>query len=128
MKRILVTGGAGYIGSHTAKALARAGCSPVVFDDLSNGHRAAVRWGPLVVGDVRDTDALARCMREHRIEGVIHFAGLIEVGRSTIEPDRFWDVNLGGVAAVLAAMRRSGVERLVFSSTAAVYASRASAG
>ncbi|MFN4040257.1 MAG: UDP-glucose 4-epimerase GalE [Brevundimonas sp.] len=121
MKRILVTGGAGYIGSHTAKALAEAGYSPVVFDDLSNGHRAAVQWGPLVVGDVRDADALTRCMREHRIDAVIHFAGLIEVGRSAIEPDRFWDVNLGGVAAVLSAMRRARVERLVFSSTAAVY-------
>ena len=120
-RRVLVTGGAGYIGSHTAKALARAGHVPVVFDDLSNGHREAVRWGPLVIGDVRDPVALEACMREHRIDSVINFAGLIEVGRSAVDPDKFWDVNLGGVAAVLRAMRACGVDRLVFSSTAAVY-------
>ena len=119
--RILVTGGAGYIGSHTAKALARAGLTPGVFDDLSNGHAEAVRWGPLVVGDVRDPDAVEACLRDHRVEAVVHFAGLIEVGRSVLEPDTFWDVNLGGTASVLRAMRGAGVDRLVFSSTAAVY-------
>lgn len=128
MKNVLVTGGAGYIGSHTAKALAKAGLSPVVYDDLSNGHRSAVRWGPLVVGDIRDADALGRCMRAHAVDGIIHFAGLIEVGRSAVEPDRFWDINLGGTAAVLTAMRRSGVKRLVFSSTAAVYGQPADVG
>lgn len=120
-RRVLVTGGAGYIGSHTAKALARAGHTPVVFDDLSNGHREAVRWGPLVVGDIRDRAAVEACLREHRIDSVINFAGLIEVGRSVHDPAVFWDVNLGGVAVVLEAMRACGVERLVFSSTAAVY-------
>ena len=87
--RVLVTGGAGYIGSHTAKALAAAGHVPVVFDDLSNGHAEAVRWGPLVVGDVRDRAELERCMRTHRIDAVINFAGLIEVGRSMTEPAAF---------------------------------------
>lgn len=120
-RRVLVTGGAGYIGSHTAKALALAGHAPVVFDDLSNGHREAVLWGPLVIGDVRDRATLEACMREHRIDSVIHFAGLIEVGRSVREPDLFWDVNLNGVACVLQAMRAFGIDRLVFSSTAAVY-------
>jgi UDP-glucose-4-epimerase GalE len=120
-RKILVTGGAGYIGSHTAKALARAGLVPVVFDDLSNGHREAVRWGPLVQGDVRDSAAVASCMREHDVSAVIHFAGLIEVGRSVAEPEIFWDYNLNGVASVLGAMRASGVGRIVFSSTAAVY-------
>lgn len=118
---ILVTGGAGYIGSHTCKALARAGCRPVVFDDLSNGHAEAVLWGPLVEGDVRDPAALEAAMRTHRPAAVIHFAGLIEVGRSTREPEVFWDHNLNGVAAVLQAMRRTGVPRIVFSSTAACY-------
>jgi UDP-glucose-4-epimerase GalE len=118
---ILVTGGAGYIGSHTAKALAAAGYRPVVFDNLTNGHREAVRWGPLVEGDVRDAEAVARCMAEHDVAGVIHFAGLIEVGRSVQEPALFWDHNLNGVAAVLSAMRGRGVKRIVFSSTAAVY-------
>ena len=120
-RRVLVTGGAGYIGSHTAKALANAGCEPVVFDNLSNGHAEAVRWGPLVVGDVRDAAAVEACIREQRIDCVVHFAGLIEVGRSVAEPDVFWDVNLNGVASVLKAMRACGVGRLVFSSTAAVY-------
>ena len=120
-RRILVTGGAGYIGSHTCKALARSGYEPVVFDDLSNGHREAVRWGPLVVGDVRDSAAVSACMRNHAVSAVIHFAGLIEVGRSVREPAVFWDHNLNGVASVLGAMRVNGIERIVFSSTAAVY-------
>lgn len=119
--RILVTGGAGYIGSHTCKALAQAGIEPVVYDDLSNGHAEAVRWGPLVQGDVRDRDRLARTMSDHGVVGVIHFAGLIEVGRSMHRPDLYWDHNVNGVAAVLAAMRDTGVARLIFSSTAAVY-------
>jgi UDP-glucose-4-epimerase GalE len=120
-RRIFVTGGAGYIGSHTCKALARAGFEPVVFDDLSNGHADAVRWGPLVVGDVRDSAAVSACMKAHAVSAVIHFAGLIEVGRSMHEPALFWDYNLNGVASVLAAMRVNGLSRIVFSSTAAVY-------
>lgn len=120
-RRVLVTGGAGYIGSHTCKALAAAGHFPVVFDDLSNGHAEAVLWGPLVVGDVRDRAALSACMRDQAIDSVIHFAGLIEVGRSVLEPELFWDHNLNGVAAVLGAMRTCGADRIVFSSTAAVY-------
>lgn len=121
MTRVLVTGGAGYIGSHACKALAAAGAEPVVFDNLSNGHAQAVQFGPLVTGDVRDSLALADCMRRHAIGAVLHFAGLIEVGRSMVEPSEFWDVNLNGVASVLASMRACGVRRLVFSSTAAVY-------
>jgi len=120
-QHVLVTGGAGFIGSHAAKALAERGLVPVVYDDLSNGHRGAVQWGPFVHGDVRDAETLTRAMTDHAIRGVIHFAGLIEVGRSMVEPEAFWDHNLNGVAAVLAAMRRTGVGRIVFSSTAAVY-------
>lgn len=120
-RSVLVTGGAGYIGAHTAKALHRAGITPVVYNDLSNGHRAAVQWGPLVVGDVRDRDHLVEVMNDYGISGVIHFAGLIEVGRSTADPAPFWDINVNGVAAVLWAMRETGVRRMVFSSTAAVY-------
>ncbi|RYG88983.1 MAG: UDP-glucose 4-epimerase GalE [Alphaproteobacteria bacterium] len=118
---MLVTGGAGYIGSHAAKTLWMAGYQPIVFDDLSNGHREAVRWGPLIEGDVRNEYALAQAMAKHEVCGVIHFAGLIEVGSSFVSPDRFWDHNVNGVAAVLRAMRRTNVRRLVFSSTAAVY-------
>lgn len=118
---VLVTGGAGYIGSHAARALWTAGYQPVVFDDLSNGHREAVLWGPLIEGDVRDTGALAEAMTTHAVRYVVHFAGLIEVAGSVVAPDLFWDHNVNGVAAVLAAMRGTGVNRLIFSSTAAVY-------
>lgn len=118
---VLVTGGAGYIGAHTAKALHDGGWRPVVYDNLSAGFREAVLWGELVEGDVRDVPALVEAMRRHEVGAVIHFAGLIEVGRSVERPDLFWDINVGGTAAVLQAMREADVPRLVFSSTAAVY-------
>ena len=125
---VLVTGGAGYIGSHTTKALAESGWRPVVFDDLSSGKREAARWGDLVTGDVRDREALVEVMRRHDVRGVIHFAGLIEVGRSVIRPDLFYDHNVGGTIAVLSAMAECGVPRLVFSSSAAVYGDVAADG
>ncbi len=118
---VLVTGGAGYIGAHTAKSLRERGFKPVVFDNLSSGFRSAVRWGPFVHGDIRDQRALCEAMDAHDIRAVIHFAGLIEVARSTARPDLFWDVNVTGTANLLAAMRANGVGRLVFSSSAAVY-------
>lgn len=126
-RRILVTGGAGYIGSHACKALAQAGYEPVVYDDLSNGHEEAVLWGPLVLGDIRDTARLTKAMVAHEVSGVIHFAGLIEVGRSMHRPDLYWDCNVNGVAAVLDAMRAAEVGRLIFSSTAACYGTPAHA-
>jgi UDP-glucose-4-epimerase GalE len=118
---VLVTGGAGYIGAHTAKALAEKGFRPVVFDDLSLGWREAVRWGELIEGDVRDGAVLERAMRDCAVSAVVHFAGLIEVGRSVERPDLFFDVNVEGVRRVLNAMRAVGVRRLVFSSSAGVY-------
>jgi UDP-glucose-4-epimerase GalE len=118
---VLVTGGAGYIGAHTAKALAERGYAPVVYDDLSSGSAEAVRWGPLVRGDINDEAALAEALTTHEVKAVIHFAGLIEVGRSTVRPDLFWAQNVGGTASLLGAMRTTGVKRLVFSSSAAVY-------
>jgi len=118
---VLVTGGAGYIGAQTAKALRAQGYTPVVFDNLSSGYRDAVRWGPFVHGDIRDTEAVCSAIESHGATAVIHFAGLIEVGRSTRRPDLFWDVNVTGAARLLDAMRRAGVPRLVFSSSAAVY-------
>src|SRR5579871_3404643 len=120
-ERVLVTGGAGYIGAHTAKALAEQGVTPIVFDNLSSGYREAVRWGPLVEGDVRDAAAVSAAIREHRPVAVIHFAALIEAGLSVSQPERFHDVNVSGVRAVLAAMRETGVTRLVFSSTGSFY-------
>ena len=118
---VLVTGGAGYIGSHTAKALQESGYHPVVFDDLSSGKRQALQWGEFVEGDIRDRGALRQALRDHNATAVIHFAGRIEVGHSTLEPDLFWDVNVGGTIALLMAMRDESVGRLVFSSSAAVY-------
>lgn len=120
-RAVLVTGGAGYIGAHAAKALRAAGYRPIVFDNLSSGHREAVQWGPLVHGDIRDAAALTEAMRTHKVGAVLHFAGLIEVGRSVSRPDVFWDVNVRGTGQVLSAMRAAGVGRLVFSSSAAVY-------
>jgi UDP-glucose 4-epimerase/UDP-arabinose 4-epimerase len=125
---ILVTGGAGFIGSHTAKALAESGFTPVVFDNLSAGHRGAVRWGDFVHGDIRDGRALREALSKHEVAGVIHFAGLIEVGRSMSRPDLFHEHNVGGVASLLSAMRDCAVARLVFSSSAAVYGDGPGAG
>jgi len=118
---ILVTGGAGYIGSHTAKALAERGAKPVVFDNLTSGHREALQWGPFVEGDIRDADALQAAFEQHSVSAVVHFAGLIEVARSVVSPDLFYDVNVNGTRVLLDAMRRAGVPKLVFSSSAAVY-------
>ena len=120
-RAILVTGGAGYIGAHTAKALAEAGYRPVVYDDLSAGHVEAVRWGELVRGDIRDTAALTAAMTAHGAEAVVHFAGLISVAESVRRPDLFYDVNVDGTRSVLSAMLDAGVGRIVFSSSAAVY-------
>jgi len=118
---VLVTGGAGYIGAHTCKALAERGYLPVAFDNLSCGFREAVRWGPLAHGDIRNRAALAEAMDAHEVKAVIHFAGLIEVGRSTVRPDVFWEVNVAGTTALLSVMRERRIGRLVFSSSAAVY-------
>jgi UDP-arabinose 4-epimerase len=119
---ILVTGGAGYIGSHTCKALAKAGFAPVVYDSLVRGHEWAVRWGPLEKGDINDRARLADVFRRHRPAAVLHFAGLIAVGESVQEPLLYHRANIGGTLTLLEAMREvddSG--KLVFSSTAAVY-------
>jgi UDP-glucose-4-epimerase GalE len=118
---VLVTGGAGYIGAHTAKALHERGFLPVVYDDLTSGFREAVRWGPFVQGDIRDPAMLSQTMEIHDVQAVIHFAGLIEVGRSVAKPDLFWDVNVAGTTTLLTVMRERGVGQLVFSSSAAVY-------
>ena len=116
--KALVTGGAGYIGSHTCRALAAAGIVPVVYDDLSNGHASFVRWGPLERGDIRDRDRLADVVRRHRPDVAVHFAGLIEVGQSVRDPLGFMDANVAGTIALLGAL---GDTPLVFSSTCAIY-------
>ncbi len=120
-KVVLVTGGAGYIGSHCCKALAEAGFQPIVYDNLSTGHRDFVKWGPLVEGDVRDEARLFSTIEHHRPTAVLHFAALALVGESMSHPGKYWDVNVSEVLALLQAMRRSCVDKLVFSSTCAVY-------
>jgi len=117
---ILVTGGAGYIGSHACKALAAAGHTPVTYDNLKNGWRDAVQFGPLEEGDLLDTDRLIDVMKKHRPDAVMHFAALIEVGVSVREPDTFWKNNVIGTVSLLDAMVASSVHKIVFSSTCAV--------
>ena len=120
---ILVTGGAGYVGSHACKALAGAGYRPVVYDNLSRGHREAVRWGPLIEGDLHDTDQVAAALQTHRVTAVMHFAAYAYVGESVGEPATYYRNNVGGTLALLEAMRRTGTGAIVFSSTCAVYGS-----
>lgn len=118
---VLVTGGAGFVGSHACKALARAGYQPVVYDNLSNGIRDAVRWGPLEVGDLEDEARLAEVVVRHKPVGVLHFAAFIEAGESVREPERFYQNNVAGTLALLRVMRAAAIDKIVFSSTAAVY-------
>jgi UDP-arabinose 4-epimerase len=118
---VLVTGGAGYVGSHACKALSRAGFLPVAFDNLATGHRWAVKWGPIEIGDVRDAGLLEALMVRYRVTAVFHFAALSLVGRSAERPIEYYDVNVGGAVALSLAMRGCGLRKLVFSSTCAVY-------
>ena len=118
---VLVTGGAGYIGSHACKALAGAGFQPLVFDNLSRGHREAVRWGPLVEGDLADRQRLCAALIEHKVEAVMHFAAYAYVGESVTDPALYYRNNLGGTLSLLEAMRKAGVGEIVFSSTCATY-------
>ncbi len=119
--RVLVAGGAGYIGSHTCKALARAGHLPIVYDNLHAGHPWAVKWGPLVRGDINDPVALGAAIREHRPEAIINFAGLAYVGDSMIEPTRYYRTNVGGMITLVEVMQSHGIGSIVFSSSCATY-------
>ncbi len=118
---ILVTGGAGFIGSHTCKALSQAGFEPVVFDNLSMGHRHNVRWGPLVVGDVSDTGVLWQVFRRFPIEGVLHFAASAYVGESVSNPLKYYRNNLVSTLSLLEVLTACGTPPLVFSSSCATY-------
>jgi UDP-glucose 4-epimerase len=117
---ILVTGGAGFIGSHACRALEAAGYQPIVYDNLSTGHRSFVN-GPLVIGDLLDGGALARVFARHNIEAVMHFAAASLVGESTTDPHKYYVNNVNGTLSLLGAMREAGCRRLAFSSTAGVY-------
>lgn len=118
---VLVTGGAGYVGSHACKALARAGYRPVVFDNLTRGHRAAVRWGPLVEGEIADRARLVAAIEQYRVSAVMHFAAFAYVGESVADPALYYRNNLLGSLALFEAMRETGLDRIVFSSTCATY-------
>lgn len=119
--RILVTGGAGYIGAHTCKALAARGFEPVTYDNLSRGHADAVRWGPLIVGDLLDQTRLGDVIAQYRPCAVIHFAGLAYVGESFERPAAYYRNNVAGTQALLDACVSTGVSRIVFSSSCATY-------
>lgn len=121
MPNILVTGGAGYIGSHTTHLLVQRGYGAVVVDDLSRGHEHNVDPSRLHRIHLSDTAALARLLREQRVDAVIHFAAFIAVGESTQKPETYFSNNVGGSLSLLTAMVDAGVKRIVFSSTAAVY-------
>jgi UDP-glucose-4-epimerase GalE len=121
LARVLVTGGAGYIGSHAAKALHRAGYQVVVYDNLAAGHREAVRYGAFVEGDIADTGAVRAAIRAHGITAVMHFAAFLDVGESVRLPAKYYRNNVVGTLGVLEAMADEGVGTLVFSSTCATY-------
>jgi UDP-arabinose 4-epimerase len=119
--KVLVTGGAGYIGSHACKALAAAGHEPICVDNLVYGHRWAVRWGPLEVADISDRERIDAILAEYRPDAVMHFAAYAYVGESVTDPAKYYRNNVAGTLSLLDAMVRHGIDRIVFSSTCATY-------
>jgi len=119
--RILVCGGAGYIGSNMTAMLAAEGHEPIVFDNLSRGHRSAVRQADFIKGDLADQELLVKTLKEYKIEAVMHFAALIEVAESVQMPLKYYQNNVCNAQNLLSAMEAAGVEKFVFSSSAAVY-------
>ncbi len=119
--RVLVSGGAGFIGSHTCKALKVAGYVPVAIDNLSVGHADAVRFGPFVQADIRDRAAVETAIRAHKINAILHFAASAYVGESVRDPLAYYDNNVGGMISLLQAAHSTGVDRIVFSSSCATY-------
>lgn len=118
---ILVTGGAGYIGSHACKALAQAGYTPITYDNLVNGHHWAVQWGPLELGDILDRKRLDEVFKKYNPTAVMHFAAYTSVGESVQHPSRYYRNNLTGTLNLVEAMRDHGIDKLIFSSTSAIY-------
>jgi len=121
MANILVAGGAGYIGAHTCLDLFNKGFTPIVYDNLSNGHAEFVKWGPLEIGDIRDRSRLDEVLAKHRPQAIIHFAAAIEVGESVRDPGGYFDNNVGGTITLLRAAQSAGIDKMVFSSTCATY-------
>lgn len=121
MRSILVTGGAGYIGSHACKMLSKEGYEPIVYDNLSTGHKDAVKWGPLIIGDLQDTTLLSDTLNQYKPDAVIHFAASAYVGESITNPFKYYLNNVGGTISLLNAMQENGINKLIFSSTCATY-------
>jgi UDP-glucose 4-epimerase len=121
MTNILVVGGAGYIGSHTCLDLSNKGLTPIVYDNLSNGHAEFAKWGTLEEGDIRDRARLDAVLSKHQPAAIVHFAALIEVGESVKDPLAFFEINVSGTLTLLAAAQNAGIDKLVFSSTCATY-------
>jgi UDP-arabinose 4-epimerase len=120
-RRVLVTGGAGFIGSHTAKLLSRSDVEPVVYDNLTTGNRSAVRWGPLVQGDILDTSHLAKTLARFEPDAVIHFAASAYVGESVEDPSKYYRNNVTGTLSLLNACREAKIDKIIFSSSCATY-------
>ena len=120
-RNVLVTGGAGYVGAHACKALAKAGFAPFVYDNLSTGHESFVRWGPLIKADIRDHATLREAMLAYDISAVLHFAACAYVGESVINPHKYYDNNVTGTLALLRAMLDTDTSTIVFSSSCAIY-------
>ncbi|HAY46019.1 MAG TPA: UDP-glucose 4-epimerase GalE [Gammaproteobacteria bacterium] len=118
---VLVTGGAGYIGSHTCKQLAAQGYTPIVYDNLVHGNKEAVKWGPLIIGELADQDRIAKVIREHKIASVLHFAAFAYVGESVAFPEKYYRNNVAGTLSLLSTMRATAVKKIIFSSTCATY-------
>lgn len=121
MPTVFVTGGAGFVGSHCAKAFAAAGWDVVVYDSLFRGFRDLVRWGPLIEGDLNDRAALTRALKETKPDIVAHFAAVASVGESVGKPEMYYHINVAGTLTLLEAMRDAGVNKLIFSSSCATY-------
>ena len=118
---VLVTGGAGYIGSHACKALAQAGYTPITYDNLVYGHPWAVKWGPLETGDIADRERLNAVIARYRPQAAMHFAAYTYVGESVENPGKYYRNNVAGTLTLLEALRDHGIDKLIFSSTCAIY-------
>jgi hypothetical protein len=121
MSNILVAGGAGYIGSHTCLDLFNKGFTPIVYDNLSNGHAAFVQWGLLEIGDIRDRKRLDEVLEKYKPQAIVHFAAAIEVAESTRDPGGYYENNVAGTITLLRAAQAAGINKIVFSSTCATY-------
>lgn len=119
--KILVTGGAGYVGSHACKLLHKAGYEPISYDNLSTGYASAVKWGPLIEANLQNTDALINALKQYQPEAIIHFAASAYVGESVMNPLKYYQNNVGSTLSLLKAMSITGQRKIVFSSTCATY-------